>query len=132
MKFYKCNTCGQIISKVKDTYIDVICCGEPMIELHPHINDSLNNEKHVPVCSCTKNKLVVKIGEIAHPMDNVHYIEWILIVTNKGQQKKTLKPGDEPVATFYLDDDEKVLEVFAYCNIHSLWKLDLTDSVFSK
>ena len=120
MKFYKCSICGQIIFKVKDTKIPVICCGKPMQEITPNTEDA-SNEKHVPEIIIEGNKVTVKIGEVDHPMEEKHYIEWILLSTNKGNQRKELKPGQEPKAVFYIADDEKVEKAYELCNIHGLW-----------
>ena len=40
-KFYICKHCGNIIAKVKDTGVPVICCGEPMSEIIPGTTLSL-------------------------------------------------------------------------------------------
>ena len=78
-------------------------------------------EKHVPVYEITDNKLFVKIGAVEHPMEEKHFIEWIAVQTNKGFYTKFLKPHEKPTAFFALYD-EKVVAVYAYCNIHGLWK----------
>ena len=79
-------------------------------------------EKHVPVVNADGNKVTVSVGSVAHPMLPEHFIEWILLVTDKGIQKKKLKPGDEPKAEFALLDGEKVVAAYEYCNLHKLWK----------
>ena len=90
-------------------------------ELKPFEVDGAK-EKHVPVIE-NKNDLVkISVGEVAHPMQDVHYIEWISIETTKGFQIKYLNPGDEPVACFALTKDEKLVNAYAYCNLHGLWK----------
>ena len=122
MKFYRCKHCGQIIEKVKDTNVPIICCGEAMYELVPGVEDA-SHEKHVPVYKVENNFVNVNVGSVDHPMIDVHYIEWICIVTNFGIQRKELKPGDEPNVTFSLLEGEKVEEVYAYCNLHGLWKI---------
>ena len=80
-----------------------------------------SSEKHVPVVSVENNVVTVKVGTVTHPMVEEHYIEWISITTNKGNQRKTLRPNEEPVAKFALLDGEDVLTAYAYCNLHSLW-----------
>jgi superoxide reductase len=79
-------------------------------------------EKHVPVVEIVDGKVIVTVGEVAHPMAPEHYIEWIAISTDRGNQRKMLEPGDEPKACFALCEGEKVESVYAYCNLHSLWK----------
>ena len=121
MKFYRCKHCGQIIAIVKETKVPIMCCGEKMEEIIPGTTDAAV-EKHVPVLSIEGNKAIVTVGSVAHPMLEEHYIEWIAIETAKGNQRVTLKAGDEPKAEFALLDGDEVLAVYAYCNLHSLWK----------
>ena len=120
LKFYKCAHCGQIILKVKETKVPVVCCGEPMKELVPNTTDAAN-EKHVPVIEVNGNVVNVKIGSVEHPMIDVHYIEWIVLETTNGYQVKHLKPGVKPEATFVLAEGEEVVKAYEYCNLHSLW-----------
>ena len=79
-------------------------------------------EKHIPVVSVNNNKVSVVVGEVEHPMAAEHFIEWITLNTNQGVYRKQLNPGQEPVADFCLCDGEQVEEVYAYCNLHGLWK----------
>ena len=121
VKFYYCTVCGKIIVVVKDTGVPTVCCGESMVELVPGTTDAAV-EKHVPVVNVEGNKVTVSVGSVAHPMLPEHYIEWIVIATNKGIQKKQLKPGDEPKVEFALLDGEKVEGAWEFCNLHKLWK----------
>ena len=121
MKFYRCSHCGQIIAIVKETGVPVICCGEPMGEVIPGTTDA-SLEKHVPVVSVEGNIVLVSVGSAAHPMLPEHYIEWVAIQTKFGNQRKQLSPGDEPKACFSICDGDEVEAVYAYCNLHSLWK----------
>jgi len=120
MKFYRCKHCGQIIAKVKDTKVPVICCGEPMSEIIPSSTDAAI-EKHVPVISKEGNKVIVKVGSVEHPMVDAHYIEWIALETKLGNQRKALKPGDKPEVCFSLCENDEIIKAYAYCNLHSLW-----------
>lgn len=79
-------------------------------------------EKHVPVISREGQTVTVSVGSVAHPMQDAHYIGWILLVTEKGQERTELKPGDEPAATFYVAEDDAVVAAYAYCNLHGLWE----------
>lgn len=121
MKFYRCKHCGQIIAKVKDTNVPIICCGEAMSELIPGTTDGAT-EKHVPVYEVKGNIVNVQIGSVPHPMEEKHYIEWVALETKFGNQRKTLKPGQEPKVSFALLPGDEVIAVYEYCNIHSLWK----------
>lgn len=119
--FCYCRHCGNIVVKVNDSGVPVMCCGEAMGVLLPNTSDGAK-EKHVPTHSVKCGKVTVRIGEIAHPMTPEHHIAWVKLQTNKGNQFKRLTPGTEPVATFCVDEDEKIEAVFAYCNLHSLFK----------
>ena len=120
-RFYVCAHCGNIIAKVKDSGVPVMCCGAKMEEIIPSSVDA-SAEKHIPVYKVDGNKVYVNIGSVEHPMGEDHYIEWISLQTNKGNQRKFLKPGEKPQMCFAICDGEEVEAVFAYCNLHSLWK----------
>ena len=124
-KFYICKHCGNIIAKVKDSGVPVVCCGEKMAELVPGTTDAAV-EKHVPVYEVKDGKVYVTVGSVEHPMLPEHYIEWVSLQTKQGNQRKCLKPGEAPKVRFLLDD-EKPLAVYAYCNLHGLWKKDLSE-----
>ena len=121
-RYFRCKVCGQIIEIVKDTGVPVVCCGEPMEEIFPSTEEGVLGDKHVPVYKIKDKKVNVKIGSMPHPSTTEHYIEWIAIETSKGSQIKELKPGDAPEALFVIQDGELVKAIYAFCNIHSLWK----------
>ena len=121
LKFYKCKHCGNIIAVVKASGAPISCCGEKMTEIVPGTADAAV-EKHVPVVEVKDGKVIVTVGEVAHPMAPEHYIEWIAISTDQGNQRKILEPGDKPMACFALCDGEKIEAAYAYCNLHGLWK----------
>lgn len=78
-------------------------------------------EKHVPVIEVNGNKVHVKVGSVAHPMDPDHYIVWICLKTEKGFQVKHLNPGEKPEATFAITSDDKVIEAYEFCDKHGVW-----------
>lgn len=121
LKFYKCKHCGNMVAMVKQSGAPISCCGEKMTEIVPGTTDAAV-EKHVPVFEVQDGKVIVTVGEVAHPMAPEHYIEWVAISTDRGNQRKTLEPGDEPKVCFALCEGEKVEAVYAYCNLHGLWK----------
>ncbi|MDY4818704.1 MAG: desulfoferrodoxin family protein [Bacilli bacterium] len=121
MKFYKCNHCQNLIEMVDDRKVNPVCCGEKMMELVPGKVDA-SLEKHVPVVEVKDGVVEVMVGSVAHPMTEEHLIEWIVVETDKGVYRKNLKAGDAPMARFMLLDDEKVVNVYAYCNLHGLWQ----------
>ena len=121
MVFYRCPVCGQIVAIVKGTGVPIICCGKPMQKIEAGTTDA-SVEKHVPVYTVEGNIVTVTVGSVAHPMLPEHFIEWIALKTKGGNQRKALKPGEEPKACFAICDGDEVEAVYAYCNLHSLWK----------
>jgi superoxide reductase len=120
-KFYICEHCGKIITELKESEVPVMCCGQKMTELIPGTTDGAA-EKHVPVYETKDNKVCVNIGAAEHPMTDAHYIEWICVATEQSVYFRYLNPSDKPHACFVLNEGEKVTSVFAYCNLHGLWK----------
>ena len=110
-----------MVAMVKKGKCNPSCCGEAMEELIPGTVEA-SREKHIPVIEQNGNIVKVIVGSVEHPMIDAHYIEWISIRTNLGNQRKVLKPTDEPTASFALLDGEKIIEAYAYCNLHGLWK----------
>lgn len=120
MKFYKCDTCGKIIVMLNETPVPTICCGQEMKELIPGAVDGAH-EKHIPVIKQEGKLVTVNVGEVDHPMIDKHYIQFIVLETTEGWQQKSLKPEEKPTATFALNDTEKVVAAYEYCNLHGLW-----------
>ncbi len=123
LKFYYCKHCGKIIALVKDSGTPTICCGDTMIELIAGTTDG-DSEKHIPVIKVTGNTVSVTVGSKIHPSTADHFIEWILLQTDKGIQQKWLTPGNSPGVDFAIMTGEKVEAAYEYCNIHKLWKSD--------
>ena len=121
VKFYICEHCGNIVAMVKASGVPVVCCGQPMKELVPGTTDAAA-EKHVPAYSVEGNVVKVKVGEVAHPMIPEHFIEWVSLQTKQGNQRKVLVPESAPEVSFLIDADDEVEAVYAYCNLHGLWK----------
>ena len=121
MKFYKCDICGKIIAMVNETAAEPVCCGVAMHELVPNTTDG-KYESHVPVYTVDGNTVTVKVGANPHPMTDEHYIAWVAIETDQGNQRKCLKPGVTPEAKFVLLPGEQVKNVYEYCTLHGLWK----------
>ena len=120
-KFFICETCGNIIAMVKPSGVPVVCCGKPMKQIVPNTTDAAQ-EKHVPVWSKEGNLVKVQVGSVAHPMIPAHYIEWVSLQTKAGNQRKALAPEQAPEVVFALTDGDEVEAVYAYCNLHGLWK----------
>ncbi len=124
IKFYVCRHCGNIVVYLKKGPAPVMCCGQKMEELTANTVEAAV-EKHVPEVALENNLVKVVVGSVLHPMTEAHLIEWVVLQTNKGFQKKDLKAGEEPSCEFALSEGEKAECVYAYCNLHGLWKKDL-------
>ena len=120
-KFYICEHCGNIIAMVRDAGVPVMCCGHKMKELIPGTIDAAA-EKHVPEYRVEGNVVTVHVGSVEHPMVPEQYIEWISMQSTHGIQRKALRPGQKPEVCFALCEGDQVEAVYAYCNLHGLWK----------
>lgn len=126
-KFYICEHCGNLIGMINDSGVPIICCGQKMTKLEAGVIDA-SHEKHVPVASVRDNVVNVKIGKVEHPMIKEHSILWVYLQTDKGGSRKCLGAGSAPEVNFSLHD-EKPLAVYAYCNLHGLWKAEIKTPV---
>lgn len=124
--FYICEVCGNIVEKIHDSGNELTCCMRTMKELVPGETDG-KLEFHIPVLDIKDNVAEIRVGEQPHPMEESHYIKWIEIITTKGEMRRCFKPGEKPVVRYNLCDDEKICAVYAYCNIHGLWKCKSCD-----
>jgi len=120
-KFYVCEICGNLVAKVKVNDVPIMCCGKVMQEIIPGTSDA-SQEKHVPKYQVNGNEVVVTVGEVIHPMSEEHFIEWVSLQTKQGNQRKMLQPQNEPKISFLIYEDDEVEAVYAYCNLHGLWK----------
>jgi superoxide reductase len=121
-KVYRCNVCGNIVVVLHEGKAPLICCGQPMELLKENSVDA-SLEKHVPVIEIGHEKIKIIVGEVPHPMEETHYIEWIMLDINDKMLISFLKPGMKPEAEFWetLLKDTKI-SARAYCNLHGLWK----------
>jgi superoxide reductase len=106
---------------IKDGGVPIKCCGENMQEIIPGTSDGAH-EKHIPVYHIEGETVTVSVGEIEHPMTPEHFIEWVCMESENGIQLKKLKPNTSPRISFSLSKGDKVKAVYAFCNLHSLWK----------
>ena len=120
-KFFKCARCGNIVAMVKESGVPIVCCGETMKEILPCSTEA-STEKHIPVYAVTDGTVEVTVGAVEHPMTDEHHIEWISLQTKYGNQRKELSVGQEPKTCFALCDGDEVEAVYAYCNLHGLWR----------
>ena len=122
-KFYICEHCGNIIGMIHNSGVPMMCCGQKMTKLEAGVVEA-SHEKHIPVVTVEGNTVRVNVGSVTHPMSEEHHIAWIYLQTNRGGQRKCLDVTGEPEVTFALADETPVA-VYAYCNLHGLWKAEL-------
>ncbi len=120
IEFYRCEKCGNIVTKIKNGGGTLTCCGETMTKLEANTTDAAL-EKHVPVVIKEDGRIKVSVGSTLHPMLPEHYIEWIALVAKGRTEFKFLQPGETPTAEF---EEVKSGTIFEYCNLHGLWKTD--------
>ena len=119
-QIYKCEICGNIVEVLHEGMGQLVCCNQPMKLLEEKIEEQ-GKEKHIPVVERSNRGVLVKVGSVPHPMEEVHYIEWIEIETKEDLVlRKFLKPGDKPEAEFEVTM-ENISVVREHCNIHGLW-----------
>lgn len=118
-QIYKCNICGNIVEVLHEGAGQLVCCGVPM-EVQVEKSEDQGLEKHVPVIEKTEKGYLVKVGSVAHPMEEAHYIEWIELIADGKSCRKHLNPGDKPEAEFCLIAE--TVTAREYCSVHGLWK----------
>lgn len=120
-QIYRCAICGNIVEVHHSGAGELICCGQPMNLLTANTEDAAT-EKHVPVIEKIEGGYKVRVGEVDHPMDEDHYIEWITLVTENKTYTVYLAPGDAPEAFFPITAQK--VTAYEYCNLHGLWKFE--------
>ncbi|MBQ4566503.1 MAG: desulfoferrodoxin [Desulfovibrio sp.] len=121
LEVYKCTRCGNIVEVLRGGGADLMCCGEAMKLMAEGSTDAAQ-EKHVPVIEKIDGGYKVSVGSVAHPMDEMHYIEWIELLADGKSYTQFLQPGQEPVAVFMVDAEKVVAR--EYCNLHGHWKAE--------
>lgn len=124
LRIVTCKHCGNQLAFLKDAGVRPVCCGEAMGNLVANTTDAAK-EKHVPVIRVEGQRVTVEIGSVAHPMTPEHSIEWVVLQTQQGNQRKCLKPGEAPSVTFALTEGDAPVAAYAFCNLHGLWKAEV-------
>jgi superoxide reductase len=119
LEVYKCGVCGNIVEVLHAGKGNLVCCGQPMNLLVENTVDAAK-EKHVPVIETVEGGVKVKVGEVPHPMEEKHWIQWVEIIADGKTYRQYLNPGETPEATFNVTADQ--ITAREYCNIHGLWK----------
>lgn len=122
-KFFFCKHCGNVVVKVVDSGVVPVCCGESMVELVPNLADGVG-EKHLPVIQKINDCTVrVEVGLMPHPHEEKHHISFLYLETENGGQLRYLD-WKKPAEAFFCGCKDKITAVYAYCNIHGLWRVD--------
>ena len=119
LQVYKCDQCGNIVEVLHGGAGELVCCGQPMKLFKENTVDAAK-EKHVPVVEKTADGFKVKVGSVAHPMEEKHWIEWVELIVDGKVYRQFLKPGQAPEASFCIKGDKVTAR--EYCNLHGLWK----------
>ena len=119
LEVYKCEVCGNIVEVLHGGQGELVCCGQPMKRFVENTVDAAK-EKHVPVIEKVEGGVKVKVGDVAHPMEEKHYIEWVEIIADGKAYRQFLNPGEAPEATFNVEAGQ--ITAREYCNLHGLWK----------
>ncbi len=122
-KFYICEKCGNIVGMIHNGGVPMMCCGQKMTKLEAGVVEA-SHEKHIPVVAVEGNTVRVNVGSVTHPMSEEHHIAWVYLQTNRGGQRKCLDVNGAPEVVFALADETPVA-VYAYCNLHGLWKAEI-------
>ena len=122
-KFFICKHCGNMIGLIEDKGVPILCCGEVMAELTANTVEA-SLEKHLPAVTVSGDSVSVQVGSVLHPMEADHHISFVYVETERGGQRKCLKPGEEPRLSFSFSSDKPVA-VYAYCNLHGMWKTEI-------
>jgi superoxide reductase len=119
LEIYKCEVCGNIVEVLHGGAGELVCCGQAMTNLKENTVDAAK-EKHVPVIEKIDGGVKVKVGDVPHPMEAKHFIEWIEVIAGGKSYIQFLNPGDVPEAVFNIEADTVTAREF--CNLHGLWK----------
>jgi superoxide reductase len=119
LEVYKCELCGNIVEVLHGGAGELVCCGQAMTNLKENTVDAAK-EKHVPVIEKIDGGVKVKVGDVPHPMEEKHFIEWIEVIADGKSYMQFLKPGDVPEAVFNIE--AHTITAREFCNLHGLWK----------
>ncbi len=119
LEVYKCDLCGNIVEMLHGGAGELVCCGQPMKLFTENTVDAAK-EKHVPVIEKVTGGIKVKVGDVPHPMEEKHYIEFVELIADDKVYRQFLNPGEAPEAMFCIEADQ--VSAREYCNLHGLWK----------
>ena len=120
LNLYKCMKCNTLIQQLDESNANIECCNTKMTKIEANTFEA-STEKHIPIYELSNSEIIVTIGEIEHPMEEDHYIEWISAVADNYEVTKYFTPGEMPkLVCKYVEG----MKLYAYCNKHGLWKAD--------
>jgi len=119
LEIYKCDVCGNIVEVLHGGGGELVCCGQPMKLMTENTVDAAK-EKHVPVIEKIEGGYKVKVGDVAHPMEEKHFIQWVELLADGKAYRQFLNPGEAPEAVFTVKAEK--VSAREYCNLHGLWK----------
>ncbi len=119
LEVYKCDLCGNIVEVLHGGAGELVCCGQPMKLFTENTVDAAK-EKHVPVIEKVTGGIKVKVGDVPHPMEEKHYIEFVELIADGKVYRQFLNPGEAPEAMFCIEAAQ--VSAREYCNLHGLWK----------
>lgn len=122
-RFYHCDTCDNLLFATIASGVAPYCCGEEMTLLQPNQTEG-NGEKHMPIVEpMAGNSIRVKVGSLPHPMTAEHCIRFVCVVTDICVIIRYLYANC--AADVVINCCGTPQAVYAYCNIHGLWRKDL-------
>jgi len=119
LQIYKCEICGNIVEVLHPGQGRLVCCGQPMTLMKEKTQEE-GQEKHLPVVDLKDKGVGIKVGEVPHPMEEAHHIEWIQFIAGNTIWRQFLNPGEAPEVFFTVPTAQGTAR--EYCNIHGLWK----------
>jgi len=121
-EIYSCKACGAMLEVLSAGGGTPICCGQEMVLVQPNTVEA-SQEKHLPVIEVTSEGVIVKVGSVAHPMEEKHYITWIEVIADGRVYRQNLQPGSKPEAFFPVKTEKMVVREF--CNLHGVWQTEI-------
>ncbi|MDR2967731.1 MAG: desulfoferrodoxin [Methanobacteriaceae archaeon] len=118
---YRCNVCGNMVEIIKEGLGESISCCNQEMELLEERQLDVGPEKHIPIIEKDGEKIIVKMGEVPHPMEEEHYICFVELFVGDKIYRETLEVGDDPKAVFEVCADIDDVKAREYCSIHGLW-----------
>lgn len=125
MQIEYCPTCGNVVEKIEDHRVPLMCCGQKLQPLVPNSTEAAI-EKHQPVISQENGKLLIRVGEVEHPSVEAHWIPWVIVQLENQIHRYSFEAGQIPIIDIPCPTSGTVVKAMAYCNSHGLWEVEYT------